>query len=174
MSTPIASLPKTADNKKQDRNDINDPIVQDVLNEFRDEYSSNNKNNGGEGGMLHDIDDMVSFPPEDNYPPPPMNYRKPQYNIRENYQNYNQYQNDNQYHNDRNDNQQYLNFDIELIKKNLTIVIIVLLIHNTGLMTFLYEKMPEYLHENLNTYDIVFKSMLLFIILYVLNIMQYI
>jgi hypothetical protein len=168
MSTPIASLPKTSDNKKQDRNDINDPMVQDVLNEFRDEYSSNNKNNGGEGGMLHDIDDMVSFPPEDNYPPPPMNYRKPQYNIRENYQN------DNQYQNDRNVNQQYLNFDIELIKKNLTIVIIVLLIHNTGLMTFLYEKMPEYLHENLNAYDIVFKSMLLFIILYVLNIMHYI
>ena len=52
--------------------------------------------------------------------------------------------------------------------------IIVLLIHNTVLMTFLYEKMPEYLHENLNTYDIVFKSMLLFIILYVLNIMHYI
>lgn len=41
-------------------------------------------------------------------------------------------------------------------------------------MTFLYEKMPEYLHENLNTYDIVFKSMLLFIILYVLNIMHYV
>ena len=36
MSTPTATLPKTADNKKQDRNDINDPMVQDVLNEFRD------------------------------------------------------------------------------------------------------------------------------------------
>lgn len=167
MSTPTATLPKTADNKKQDRNDINDPMVQDVLNEFRDEYSSNNKNNGGDGGMLNDIDEMVSFPPEDNYPPPPMNYRRPQYNIQENYQN-------NQYQNNKYENQSYLNFDIEIVKKNLTIVIIVLLIHNTGLMTFLYEKMPEYLHENLNAYDIVFKSMLLFIILYVLNIMHYI
>lgn len=172
MSTPTATLPKTTDNKKQDRNDINDPMVQDVLNEFRDEYSSNNKNNGGDSGMFNDIDEMVSFPPEDNYPPPPMNYRKPQYNIQENYQN-SQYQNS-QYQNNRYDNQSYLNFDIEIVKKNLTIVIIVLLIHNTGIMAFLYEKMPEYLHENLNSYDIVFKSMLLFIVLYVLNIMHYI
>tara|TARA_B100000795_G_scaffold264300_1_gene244634 strand:+ start:3607 stop:4116 length:510 start_codon:yes stop_codon:yes gene_type:complete len=169
MSTPTATLPKNTDNKKQDRNDINDPLVQDVLNEFRDEYSSNNKNNNGGGGeMLTEFEDIVEFPPDENYHSRPMQYRKSNYNMPDNY-----YNNQPHQHN-RTDSHSYLNIDIEIVKKNLTIVIIVLLIHNTGIMAFIYEKMPEYLHENLNAYDIAFKSMLLFIVLYILNILHYI
>ena len=54
------------------------------------------------------------------------------------------------------------------------IVIIVLLINNTGLMATFYEKMPEYLHENLNSYDIIIKAFSLFIILYMLSLFNYI
>ena len=41
MSTPTSTL--NGNTKKTDNNDINDPIVQNVLNEFRDEYSYKNK-----------------------------------------------------------------------------------------------------------------------------------
>ena len=71
-------------------------------------------------------------------------------------------------------NSNIANIDMELVKKNLTIVIIVLLIHNTSMVSTIYEKMPEYLHENLNAYDILIKTVSLFVILYVLSFFNYI
>ena len=43
MSTPTKTLPVNQNVKTLENNDVNDPIVQDVLNEFREEYSSKNK-----------------------------------------------------------------------------------------------------------------------------------
>ena len=161
MSTPTSTLNGNTNTK--DNNDINDPLVQDVLNEFRDEYTSKNKN--ASSSMIPDYEDeIVEFPPDDNYPPPPPSqYRKPEYNLSEKHPPYN------------NSNiANIVNIDMELVKKNLTIVIIVLLIHNTSMVSAIYEKMPEYLHENLNAYDILIKTASLFIILYVLSFFNYI
>lgn len=160
MSTPTSTL--NGNTKQTDNNDINDPVVQDVLNEFRDEYSSKNKN--ATSSMIPDYEDeVVEYPPEDNYPPPPPLNRKPEYNVSDRYT-----------PSQNNKNDSIINIDMELVKKNLMIVIIVLLIHNTGMMATVYEKMPEYLHENLNSYDILIKTLSLFIILYVLSLFNYI
>jgi hypothetical protein len=160
MSTPTSTLNGNA--KQTDNNDINDPVVQDVLNEFRDEYSSKNKKTTS--SMIPDYEDeVVEYPPDDNYPPPPPLNRRPEYNVSDKYP-----------PSQNNKNDSITNIDMELVKKNLMIVIIVLLIHNTGLMATVYEKMPEYLHENLNSYDILIKALSLFIILYVLSLFNYI
>ena len=160
MSTPTSTL--NGNTKQTDNNDINDPVVQDVLNEFRDEYSSKNKN--VTSSMIPDYEDeVVEHTPYDNYPPPPTLNRRPEYNAPDRYP-----------PSQNGKNESITNIDIELVKKNLMIVIIVLLIHNTGMMTTVYDKMPEYLHENLNTYDILIKAFSLFIILYVLSLFNYI
>lgn len=161
MSTSTSTL--NSNIKPVENNDINDPLVQDVLNDFRDEYTSKNKN--ANSSMIPDYEDeVVEYPPNDNYPPPPPSYNKRQeYNLADRYP-----------PSPRNKNDSITNIDIELVKKNLTIVIIVLLIHNTSLMVTVYEKMPEYLHENLNSYDILIKAFSLFIILYVLSLFNYI
>lgn len=160
MSTPTSTL--NGNTKQTDNNDINDPVVQDVLNEFRDEYSSKNKN--ATSSMIPDYEDeVVEYPPDDNYPPPPPLNRRPEYNVSDRYPPSQSHKNDS-----------ITNIDMELVKKNLMIVIIVLLIHNTGLMATVYEKLPEYLHENLNSYDILIKALSLFIILYVLSLFNYI
>lgn len=160
MSTPTSTL--NGNTKQTDNNDINDPVVQDVLNEFRDEYISKNKN--ATSSMIPDYEDeVVEYPPNDNYPPPPPINRRPEYNVSDRYP---------PFQNNKNDS--ITNIDMELVKKNLMIVIIVLLINNTGLMATVYEKMPEYLHENLNSYDILIKALSLFIILYVLSLFNYI
>jgi hypothetical protein len=160
MSTPTSTL--NGNNKQTNDNDINDPVVQDVLNEFRDEYSSKNKN--ANSSMIPDYEDeVVEYPPDDNYSPPPPLNKRPEYNVSDRYP-----------PSQNNKNDSITNIDMELVKKNLMIVIIVLLIHNTGLMATVYDKMPEYLHENLNTYDILIKALSLFIILYVLSLFNYI
>ena len=78
MSTPTSTL--NGNTKQTDNNDIDDPLVQNVLNEFRDEYSSKNKNTSS--SMIPDYEDeVVEYPPEDNYPPPPPQNRRPEYNV---------------------------------------------------------------------------------------------
>jgi len=161
MSTPTSTL--NGNTKQIENNDINDPVVQDVLNEFRDEYSSKNKN--ATRSMIPDYEDEVlEYPPEDNYQSPhPQQIRRPEYNVSDKYPLSQNYKNDS-----------ISNIDMELVKKNIMIVIIVLLIYNTGLMATVYDKMPEYLHENLNSYDILIKALSLFIVLYVLSLFNYI
>ena len=160
MSTPTSTL--NGNTKQTDYNDINDPVVQDVLNEFRDEYSSKNKK--PTSSMIPDYEDeVVEYPLENNYQSPPPLNRRPEYSVSDRYPPSHKYKNDS-----------ITNIDTELVKKNLMIVIIVLLINNTGLMATFYEKMPEYLHENLNSYDIIIKAFSLFIILYMLSLFNYI
>jgi hypothetical protein len=63
--------------------------------------------------------------------------------------------------------------DIELIKKNLIIVIIVFLIYNSGIINNIYDKIPDYLQENITTFDIYIKSTIIFIILYIISYLGY-
>jgi hypothetical protein len=67
-----------------------------------------------------------------------------------------------------------LYIDIELIKKNLIIVIIVFLIYFSGIINNIYDKIPEYLQENILSLDIYIKTASLFIILYIISYTGYI
>ena len=185
MSTPTKTLPVNQNVKTLENNDINDPIVQDVLNEFREEYSSKNK---VENNIVQQkYEDMRE------YNQPSLQQQQQQllqqqqqqlqqqqlqqqnqlnnYNIIDNYQQQQQQQQQPQLITDI-DKKNY--FDIELVKKNLTIVILVLLLYNTPLFNTIYEKMPEYLYDNLMSCDILIKSISLFSVLYVLAFLTYI
>jgi hypothetical protein len=63
--------------------------------------------------------------------------------------------------------------DIEVAKKSLILVIISLIIYNSGIINTMYEKMPEYLQDNLNNFDIYIKSASLFTIIYILSFFEY-
>jgi hypothetical protein len=64
--------------------------------------------------------------------------------------------------------------DTEVAKKRLILVIIAVIIYHSGIINTVYEKMPDYLHDNLNTFDIYIKSISLFSIIYVLSFFEYI
>ena len=156
MSTPLNNLPlKTQQNIEQTDNDINDPMVQDVLNEFQEEIAVNNKS------------ENTYTPPVNQSPPQQMYQTPPQMqNIQAQQQMYNiKYNNQQGY-------QQYLNVDIA--KKITIITIIVMIITYSNLFQTLYEKLPTSVFELIEHYDIYIKGFVLFIILYVLSLCVYI
>ena len=165
MSTPTSTLPLKTDRTSPDQSDINDPIVQDVLNEFREELMTS-KNKEASKQVQHNNNQIQE-----------QQYQQQQYQQQQYQQQ--QYQNDlnNQNKNvvtEKNENFPYSHIDFDIIKKSLVIVIISILIYNTGIINNLYEKMPEYLHENLNIFDIYIKSVSLFVSIYILTFFQYI
>ena len=116
-----------------------------------------------------------SQPPQ--YAQPPQFSQQPQY-AQQPPQQYQQppYQNNYQYSRQNlayNDSFPYFNIDFDIIKKNLIIVIIALLIYNTGIINMLYEKAPEYLQDNILSFDIYIRSATYFIVLYILSILEY-
>ena len=182
-----------------EHNDINDPVVQDVLNEFRDELliSKNNKDMGLNTPPLI-IQDMSggnqsnpSYPPppsphsqhsQPSYPQHPPHYpqshsqqppypqshsQQPPYPSQQQQPPYSPYA-------QMNKNDYMLYMDIELIKKNLIIVIIVFLIYFSGIINNIYDRIPEYLQENILSLDVYIKTVLLFIILYVISYAGYV
>jgi hypothetical protein len=67
-----------------------------------------------------------------------------------------------------------LYIDVELIKKNLIIVIIVFLIYFSGIINNIYDRIPEYLQDNILPLDIYIKTVSLFMILYIISYTGYI
>jgi len=175
MSTPTNSLPLKTDRTTIEQSDINDPIVQDVLNEFREELmtSKNNENNGKhqQSSFQHS-----SIQQQPHIQQQPQFQQHPQQHQQYQQQNYNDLNNNytKSLALEKNDNFPYFNIDFDIIKKSLVLVIISLLIYHSGIINNLYEKVPEYLHENLNTFDIYIKSMTLFISIYLLTFFQYV
>jgi len=175
MSTPISTLPlKTQQVNSTDVNDINDPIVQDVLNEFQEElrHTSNQSKSypqmpSSQQQMPPQHSQHPQMPPHHpshpSHPPhpqmPPMMY--PQ-------QNWSGKSNGNKYDSIAS----YL--DIEVAKRSLILVIVSLIIYHSGIINIAYEKMPEYLQDNLTNFDIYIKSASLFSIIYVLSFFEYI
>jgi len=161
MSTPTSTLPlKTDRTSSPDQSDINDPIVQDVLNEFREELiTSKNKEASKQTQHNNQIQEQQQYQQQQ--------YQQQQYQNDVNNQNKNVVT-------EKNENFPYSHIDFDIIKKSLVIVIISILIYNTGIINNLYEKMPEYLHENLNIFDIYIKSVSLFVSIYILTLFQYI
>lgn len=187
-----------------DNNDINDPIVQDVLNEFRDELliSKNNKdmNSNTPPLIIQDISNVnhshpahpsqppypqhLAHPSQPPYPQHPTHPSQPPYPQHPSHSSQPPYpqhpshpsqhsQHPSQY-DGMNKNDYMLYMDIELIKKNLIIVIIVFLIYFSGIINNIYERIPEYLQENIMSIDVYLKTGLLFIILYIISFIGYI
>jgi len=189
-----------------EHNDINDPVVQDVLNEFRDELliSKNNKDMSLNTPPLI-IQDMSggnqsnpSYPPQHSQqhsqphqqppyppshsqqPPYPQQHSQPSYPPSHSQQHsqppYTPHSQQPPYspYAQMNKNDYMLYMDIELIKKNLIIVIIVFLIYFSGIINNIYDRIPEYLQENILSLDVYIKTVLLFIILYVISYAGYV
>ena len=175
-----------------EHNDINDPVVQDVLNEFRDEIliSKNNKemNVNLQPPIIHEMPNVgipnspnsPSYPqhqPQQYHQPP--QHSQPQQSYQSHHQNSsypsNPQQNPySQHSNPQNKNDYMLYIDVELIKKNLIIVIIVFLIYFSGIINNIYDRIPEYLQDNILPLDIYIKTVSLFMILYIISYTGYI
>jgi preprotein translocase subunit SecF len=176
MSTPISTLPlKTQQSNTGDVNDINDPIVQDVLNEFQEELMISKQPKtpqiSQQQQMLmqqqqqqqHQQMLMQQQQQQMLHQHPPMPSHPPNGNNGSNGSNtINKYDSISSY------------LDTEVAKKSLILVIIAVIIYHSGIINTLYEKMPEYLQDNLNTFDIYIKSISLFSIIYVLSFFEYI
>ena len=170
MSTPINTLPlKTQQTNVGDANDINDPLVQDVLSEFQEELMMS-KQQSKPSQMSHEqlIQQQQMMLQQQmqqqqmqqqqflkQQQPPPQQLLNTSYNV-------NKYDNISSY------------LDIEIAKKSLILVIVSLIIYNSGIINIIYEKLPDYLQDNLNNFDIYIKSVSLFLIIYVLSFFEYI
>ena len=195
------STTKSQLNTLSEQNDINDPVVQDVLNEFRDELQSS-KNmdvNANSAHSMHINPNQIPIASHNiphplinnpNYfshgghvgPAVPMGPSGPsgpsghsgpsgQSGASGIYQPYMQ-----QHHNNlqanKNDYSAYI--DVELIKKNVIIVLIVFLIYHSGIINNIYEKIPDYLQDNLTVFDVYIKTTIIFIVLYTISYLGYV
>jgi hypothetical protein len=155
MSTPINTLPlKTQQPNISDTSDINDPIVQDVLNEFQEELMMSKHSKSQQSPVSQ-------MPPLPMYQQPTQPQQTHQH-INYNYRNTTKYDNITAY------------IDTDVAKKSLILVIISLIIYHSGIVNTVYEKMPDYLQDNLNNFDIYIKSLSLFSIIYILSFFDYI
>ena len=172
MSTPISTLPlKTQQSNTGDANDINDPIVQDVLNEFQEELMISKQpktpqiSQQQQQQMLMQQQQMLMQQQMQQQqmlhqqPPMPSGNGSNATNASNSLNKYDSISS-------------YL--DTEVAKKSLILVIIAVIIYHSGIINTVYEKMPDYLHDNLNTFDIYIKSISLFSIIYVLSFFEYI
>jgi len=178
MSTPTSTLPLKTDRTSPDQSDINDPIVQDVLNEFREELMSSKNNEDNKQPQQQQLQQQQMYQQQmQNQQMQQQQMQQQQMQQQQIQQQQMQQQNNDTNKivlSEKNENFPYFNIEFDVIKKSLVIVILSILIYNTGLINTLYEKLPEYLQENLNVFDIYIKSFSLFVILYTLILFQYV
>jgi hypothetical protein len=170
MSTPISTLPmKTQQGTggASDANDINDPIVQDVLNEFQEELMLSKQPRTPQAQQppyipLLPQQSQSQQQSQQSHAPqhPPMSPHYPSYPSSP--YGYSKYDNISSY------------LDTEVAKKSLILVILAVIIYHSGIINTVYEKMPDYLQDNLTNFDIYIKSASLFSIIYVLSFFEYI
>jgi hypothetical protein len=163
MSTPISTLPlKTQSSSTAEVNDINDPVVQDVLNEFQDELMMSKQSKSPQ--QPHP---QHSYPPMPPMPPP--HSQHPQHPYPQHHS-YPPYPSQSKY-----DSMSGISayFDIEVAKRSLIFVILAVIIYHSGIISTVYEKLPDNLQDNLNSFDIYIKSISLFSIIYVLSFFEY-
>ena len=163
MSTPISTLPLKTQ-PSAEANDINDPVVQDVLNEFQDELMMSKKSAMPQHPQMPPMPPHQPYPPQQHsshsqqcpqsmYPHPSM-YPTPNGNGK--YDSISAY------------------VDTEVAKKSLILVILAVIIYHSGIINTVYEKMPDNLQDHLTNFDIYIKSISLFSIIYVLSFFEYI
>lgn len=165
MSTPISTLPLKTQ-PSAEANDINDPVVQDVLNEFQDELMMSKKS----AMPQHPHPQMPPMPPQQPYPPQPHSPHSQQYPP-------SMYPHPSMYPT-ANGNGKYDSIsayvDTEVAKKSLILVILAVIIYHSGIINTVYEKMPDNLQDHLTNFDIYIKSISLFSIIYILSFFEYI
>lgn len=165
MSTPISTLPLKTQ-PSAEANDINDPVVQDVLNEFQDELMMSKKS----AMPQHPHPQMPPMPPQQPYPPQQHSQHSQQYPQ-------SMYPHPSMYPT-ANGNGKYDSIsayvDTEVAKKSLILVILAVIIYHSGIINTVYEKMPDNLQDHLTNFDIYIKSISLFSIIYVLSFFEYI
>jgi hypothetical protein len=163
MSTPISTLPLKTQ-PSAEANDINDPVVQDVLNEFQDELMMSKKS------AMPQHPQMPPMPPHQPYPPQQHSSHSQQYPQ-------SMYPHPSMYPTP-NGNGKYDSIsayvDTEVAKKSLILVILAVIIYHSGIINTVYEKMPDNLQDHLTNFDIYIKSISLFSIIYVLSFFEYI
>lgn len=171
MSTPINTLPLKTQQTNVDANDINDPIVQDVLNEFQEELLSSKQGNKSPMQMPSQQQQQMQLLQQQQQQMQQQQHMQ-QMQLLQQQQGLSPNNSKNNLNKYDNNMSSYL--DIEIAKKSLILVIISLIIYNSGIINTMYEKMPEYLQDNLNNFDIYIKSASLFSIIYVLSFFEYI
>jgi len=163
MSTPISTLPLKTQSSGE-TNDINDPVVQDVLNEFQDELMMS-KQSKSHPSMPQQQPQYPSMSSQ-SYPPlPPHSQPHSQHSQHHQYPPYpsqSKYDSISAY------------IDTEVAKKSLILVILAVIIYHSGIINTVYEKLPDNLQDNLTSFDIYIKSISLFSIIYVLSFFEYI
>ena len=177
MSTPISTLPmKTQQTGSNEANDINDPIVQDVLNEFQEELMLS-KQPRAPLAPLQPQSQQAQQAHASQHPPLPHASQQPPY-MSQQYPPYPHASHASQHSQRGGGYGKYDNIslylDTEVAKKSLILVILAVIIYHSGIVNTVYEKMPEYLQDNLNNFDIYIKSVSLFSIIYVLTFFEYI
>lgn len=141
MSTPINSLPlKTA----PDNVSIEDPLIQNVLKEFEDEMNVNVKK----------TDTFIEEPKPLNKNTPMVQHDtdiKPQ---------------DIQYDVSTYNNKKFI--DVNIIKKTIMILIIIIFFQKSSVIEFIFAKFPSYLIKYIEGKDFVVYSSIIFMIFYAL------
>jgi hypothetical protein len=160
MSTPLANLPiKTQQNGSN--NELQDPLVQDVLKEFEEEIAASKKNTFSNPQFQLPPPQFQPPPPQFQPPPPQFQQHPPQFQqFPSQFQ-----QNKNSFFG------LYLPnniIDTDLIRKSLIITIIILLLNYSNIFNVLYNFLPTNINEIVNNYDFYIKSLTLFIIFYFL------
>ena len=159
MSTPISTLPLKPQSSGE-MNDINDPVVQDVLNEFQDELMMSKQSKSPpsmpQQQPQYPSIPQQSYPPLPPHPPHSQHHQYPPYPSQSKYDSISAY------------------IDTEVAKKSLILVILAVIIYHSGIINTVYEKLPDNLQDNLTSFDIYIKSISLFSIIYVLSFFEYI
>lgn len=169
MSTPISTLPlKTQSSSTAEVNDINDPVVQDVLNEFQDELMMSKQSKSQQ--QPHPPLSQHSYPPMPPMHPPHPQHPYSPHSPHSQHPSYPPYPSQSKY-DSMSGMSAYL--DIEVAKRSLIFVILAVIIYHSGIINTVYEKLPDNLQDNLNSFDIYIKSISLFSIIYVLSFFEY-
>jgi len=165
MSTPLTNIPlKTQQpiSVSPDNNDLQDPMVQDVLKEFEEEVAAAKKIN-----------------PTNQYqiPQQPAQQQHAQQHAQQQYQQpHNVSPSPVLYNSAPSGNSSFMSsilpknnlIDSSLGVKAIIITILVVLLNYTQLFPFIYEKLPDNISSLSLTYDFYIKTTILFLALYVL------
>jgi hypothetical protein len=186
MSTPLNNLPLKTQTPNDENSDLNDPMVQDVLNEFQEELLMSQKPQQHQmqqpqqhqqqpQQQQQQLSQSLSPPTQQQ-----MNmYQQPIHASHPSlstplipHQQSNMYRNGNNKEDDKPFPYNLIN--IEILQKTLIILIIIILTYSSNVLPLLYDKLPDCVSDILETYDFFIKSVFIFVTIYILFIMQFI
>jgi hypothetical protein len=163
MSTPLNNLPLNTQQTQNDVNDLQDPLVQDVLKEFEEEVAAARK-------APHQM--MQQQQPQMMQQQPQMMHQQPQMMQQQQQPQMMPQQIQNPYQiPPYSDNKKY--FDINIIKKSVIFSIIAVLIFYPCLYDFIVSKLPESIMDTFTKFDIYIKFILLCISYYLIIYFDY-